>query len=107
VMIDETVRRRAIQSEYNRVHGITPETIKKRIYDLEYQIAEADYLDFGIAAEEEEVYGDESEIEKTIEKLNKEMKAAAKSLEFERAAKLRDKIRSLRQKELQMGGSFA
>jgi excinuclease ABC subunit B len=107
VMIDETVRRRAIQSEYNWVHGITPETIKKRIYDLEYQIAEADYLDFGIAAEEEEVYGDESEIEKTIEKLEKEMKAAAKALEFERAAKLRDKIRALRQKELQVGGSFA
>ncbi|MFB3071265.1 MAG: helicase-related protein, partial [Nitrospirales bacterium] len=106
VMIDETVRRRAIQSEYNQIHGITPETIKKRIYDLDYQIAEADYLDFGIAAEEEEVYGDESEMEKTIEKLDKEMKAAAKALEFERAAKLRDKIRALRQKELQMGGTL-
>ncbi len=106
VTIDETARRRAIQAEYNTLHGITPETIKKRIYDLEYQIAEADYLDLGVAAEEEEVYGDESKMEKTIEKLEKEMKAAAKSLEFERAAKLRDKIRALRQKELQMGGSL-
>ena len=52
------------------------------------------------------MYGDESEMEKTIEKLDKEMKAAAKALEFERAAKLRDKIRALRQKELQMGGTL-
>jgi excinuclease ABC subunit B len=106
VTIDETARRRAIQAEYNTVHGITPETIKKRIHDLEYQIAEADYLDLGIAAEEEAVYGDESEIEKTIEKLEKEMKIAAKALEFERAAKLRDNIRALRQKELQLGGTL-
>lgn len=106
VTIDETARRRAIQAEYNTVHGITPETIKKRIHNLEYQIAEADYLDLGMVAEEEVVYHDESEIEKTIVKLDKEMKAAAKALEFERAAKLRDKIRALRQKELQMGGTL-
>jgi len=105
VTIDETARRRAIQAEYNALHGITPETIKKRIHDLEYQIAEADYLDLGIAAEEGAVYHDESEIEKTIEKLNKDMKVAAKALEFEKAAKLRDRIRALRQKELQVGGS--
>ena len=106
VTIDETCRRRAIQAEYNTIHGITPETIKKRIHDLEYQIAEADYLDLGVAAEEEAVYSDESEIEKTIEALNKEMKVAAKALEFELAAKLRDKIRALRQKELQLGGTL-
>ena len=63
VTIDETARRRAIQSEYNVVHGITPETIKKRIHDLEHQIAEADYLDWGIAAEDEESYGDEAKLE--------------------------------------------
>ncbi|MDT7040896.1 excinuclease ABC subunit UvrB [Candidatus Nitronereus thalassa] len=105
--IDETARRRTIQAEYNAVHGITPATIKKRIHDLEYQIAEADYLDLGVAAEKEVVYGDESEIEKTIEALNKEMKVAAKALEFERAAKLRDKIRGLRQQELQLGGTLS
>jgi len=106
VTIDETNRRRAIQSQYNAEHGITPETIKKRIHDLEYQIAEADYLELDVAAEDEAAYGDDSEIEKTIEKLDKEMKAAAKALEFERAAKLRDKIRALRQKELQLGGTL-
>ena len=106
VTIDETARRRTLQAEYNAAHGITPETIKKRIHDLEYQIAEADYLNLGLAAEEEVIYGDESEMEKTIEGLEQEMKTAAKALEFERAAKLRDKIRALRQKELQVGGSL-
>ena len=107
VTIDETARRRAIQSEYNTVHGITPETIKKRIHDLEYEIAEADYLDLSIAAEDKELYGDESAMEKTIERLDKEMKSAAKALEFERAAKLRDRIRAIRQKELEVGGALS
>jgi len=104
--IDETVRRRTLQSEYNVANGITPETIKKRIFDLEYQIAEADYLELSLVVEEEELYGYGSEIEKNIEKLEKEMKIAAKALEFERAAKLRDRIRALRQRELQVGGSL-
>ena len=105
IAIDETVSRRNIQSDYNVVNGITPETIKKRIFDLERQIAESDYLELGLVAEEI-IYGCESEIEKSIEKLEKEMKAAAKALDFERAAKLRDRIRALRQRELQVGGSL-
>jgi len=102
--MEETARRRTIQKDYNAANGITPETIKKRIHDLEYQIAEADYVNFGVAAEEEERYQSEEEIEKVIEGLEKEMKAAAKELEFERAARLRDKIRTLRQKELEVRG---
>ena len=104
--IDETARRRTLQSDYNFANGITPETIKKRIFDLECQIAEADYLELSLVVEEEETYGYESEIEKNIEKLDEEMKAAAKALEFERAAKLRDRIRALRQRELKVGGSL-
>jgi excinuclease ABC subunit B len=104
IALEETARRRKIQEDYNAVNGITPETIKKRIHDLEYQIAEADYVNVGVAAEEEERYQSEEEIEKVIEKLEKEMKAAAKELEFERAAQLRDKIRTLRQKELEVSG---
>jgi excinuclease ABC subunit B len=103
VAIDETVRRRTIQAAYNEAHGITPETIKKRIHDLEYQIAEADYVELELAAEEEASYATEGGIDKTIEVLEKQMKAAAKNLEFEQAAKLRDTIRRLRQKELQVG----
>ena len=102
--IEETARRRQIQADYNNERGITPETIRKRIHDLAYQIAEADYLEVNIAAEEEAVYAVDAE--KTIASLEREMKAAAKMLEFERAAKLRDRIRALRQQELQFGESI-
>ena len=103
IALEETARRRKIQKDYNSTNGITPATIKKRIHELEYQMAEADYVNVGVAAEEEERYQSEEEIENVIERLEKEMKAAAKELEFERAARLRDKIRTLRQKELEVG----
>lgn len=105
VTMEETARRRQIQSSYNREHGITPETIRKRIHALDYHIAEADYCNVEIAAEEETVYTTEADRERTIASLEQEMKAAAKALEFERAAQLRDRIRAMRQTELQMGGS--
>jgi excinuclease ABC subunit B len=101
--LEETGRRRSIQLAYNKEHGITPETIKKRIHDFEYQLAEADYVELSVAAETEEVYASEGDFEKRIAALEKEMKAAAKALEFERAAKLRDALRVLRQKLLQVG----
>ena len=82
------------------MHGITPETIKKRIHDLDYHLAENDYVEVSIAAEEEAVYATEADVEKTVASLEQEMKSAAKMLEFERAAKLRDRIRALRQQEL-------
>ena len=88
---------------YNDQHGITPETVKKRIHDLEYDLAEADYLELSEAAEDEAVYEAEGDLEKRITALEKEMKAAAKDLEFERAAKLRDTIKVLRQKILKVG----
>lgn len=103
--MDETERRRQRQAEYNREYGITPETIKKRIHDLAYHVAQADYVDVGIAAEDEAVYETEADREKTIVALEKELKAAAKALKFERAAILRDRIRALRHKELKLGGS--
>ena len=101
--LEETGRRRTIQLAYNEAHGITPQTIKKRIHDLDYQLAEADYVELSQAAEAEERYEVHGDLEKRILVLEKEMKAAAKDLEFERAAKLRDAIRVLRQKVLQVG----
>ena len=63
-------------------------------------------FEVSIAAEEEAVYATEADVEKTIAALEQEMKAAAKTLEFERAAKLRDRIRALRQQELLFGESI-
>jgi excinuclease ABC subunit B len=101
--LEETGRRRTIQLAHNKEHGITPETIKKRIHDLEYQLAEADYVELSVAAEAEGVYESEGDLEKRMVALEKEMKSAAKDLEFERAAKLRDTVRLLRQKLLKVG----
>ncbi len=94
--IEETERRRRKQIEYNTVHGITPQSIKKHIHDVLESIYERDYFTVPIAEESEEVY-EPDELEKLIERLQKEMKEAADLLEFERAASIRDRIRRLKQ----------
>lgn len=94
--IDETGRRRKIQEEYNRQHGITPTTIQKNIgqtFDFVYE-NQKDTL--SKVAEAVAEYGSPDKLEKMIAQLEKEMKAAAKDLEFEKAAHLRDRIRDLR-----------
>src|SRR5213593_3301802 len=100
--IEETARRRRIQGDYNQAHGITPESVKKGIPELEYRMAEADYLSLDLAAEPEATYDRTGGVDQTIQRLEEEMKAAAKVLEFERAAELRDRIRTLRLKELEV-----
>lgn len=94
--IEETNRRRGIQAEYNRVHGITPVGITKGIPSLEYAVADMDYVRLDLAAESVEPYGSSESTDQLIERLESEMKAAAKELAFERAAELRNQIRSLR-----------
>ena len=101
--IDETARRRTIQAAYNAQHGITPESIQKNIGTLEYQMAEADYLTIPVAAEAQDAYERPQALEATIRHLEEEMKAAAKLLEFEKAAQLRDRIKALKLKELEVG----
>jgi len=98
--IEETNRRRKIQAEYNRVHGITPVGITKSIPSLEYAVADMDYVRLDLAAESLEQYGSSESTDQLIERLESDMKAAAKELAFERAAELRNHIRSLRLRAL-------
>ncbi len=92
--IDETERRRAIQISYNAEHGITPKTIKKAVHEL---------IEIGISKAKEEKLAETPKKKLTSEEksslaaeLTKQMKEAAKQLDFERAAYLRDKIAALR-----------
>jgi len=93
--MDETTRRRRIQEEYNRKEGITPTTIKSGIKDILSTIYEADYYTVPLAAEETEDYVPPEEIPRLVKSLKKEMERAARKLEFEKAAELRDRIREL------------
>ena len=94
--IEETNRRREIQAEYNRAHGITPVGITKSIPSLEYAVADMDYVRLDLAAESIEQYRSSESMDQLIERLESDMKAAAKELAFERAAELRNHIRLLR-----------
>jgi excinuclease ABC subunit B len=98
----ETDRRRKIQDEYNKVHQITPQTVKKAVRNILASIYEADYFTVPAVSDVEEGYLSLKEIPRMIEKLRKEMKEAAGRLEFERAAELRDKIHRLEEMELKM-----
>ncbi len=93
--IDETNRRRTLQQHYNRRHGITPVSIQKGIQDILSSVYEKDYLTVPLAAEESAPYLLPQDIPRHVSRLKKEMQAAAKKLEFERAAELRDQIKSL------------
>ena len=98
--IDETNRRRKLQKEYNHKHGITPESIKKSVQDIVGSIFESDYFTVSVAAEDGQEYVSKGDISKQVKKLQKEMKKAAKDLEFERAAELRDEIIKLETMEI-------
>jgi excinuclease ABC subunit B len=101
--IAETARRRTIQEEHNLENGITPETVKKSLRTILESIEEKDYLDFPLAAEEQEEYLSPKELAKLVRDLRKDMLAAAKELDFETAAALRDRIRKLETKSLEFG----
>jgi excinuclease ABC subunit B len=93
--IEETNRRRSLQKTYNRRHHITPETIRSKIKDVLSSVYEQDYVTIPKAAEDQAPYLAVETTPATINRLKKEMHAAAKKLDFERAAHLRDQIRSL------------
>ncbi|MCC3869487.1 excinuclease ABC subunit UvrB [Terrisporobacter mayombei] len=92
--IEETKRRREIQSQYNEENGIIPKTIVKEVRNSIETLKPADEeVVFGIAESE-----DEYEVQNNIETLQKEMMEAAQNLQFERAAQLRDKIKELEER---------
>ena len=92
--ITETARRREIQMAYNQSHGITPQTIVKKVSDI-IEITPKEKSAAGKAAKGSAKRLTKAERQRMIEQLTKEMKAAAKLLEFEHAAFLRDKIKQL------------
>ncbi|MCY6483302.1 excinuclease ABC subunit UvrB [Clostridium aestuarii] len=94
--IKETNRRRKIQIEYNQKHGITPKTVVKDIREVIQNKVAEDAEEYVINKSSKKLGKDE--IHKLINKFEKEMKQAAKDLQFERAAELRDKILNLREK---------
>src|SRR5207247_1606764 len=99
--IGETNRRRAAQEEYNRTHGITPQTIKKAIAEPLAAVCEADYLTVPAAEEEDELAAlAPAELAQRVAALRQEMREAAKQLEFERAAEIRDRIKTLEARAL-------
>ncbi|HFQ80118.1 MAG TPA: excinuclease ABC subunit UvrB [Desulfobacterales bacterium] len=100
--IEETARRRLIQAAYNQRHGITPATIKSKIKDIAATIYEQDYPELpAMAAEEEGTYTNLADLRREIKELEGEMRQAAAELAFEEAAGLRDRIKKLRELELQ------
>ncbi len=103
VAMHETKRRRELQEAYNREHGITPQTIKKNIQDILTSVEEQDYFTVPteLADIEEEVPLDS--LPKKIAELRKEMKAAAEKLDFETAARKRDRIKELEALALSVG----
>jgi len=99
----ETDRRREIQQAFNEEHGITPRTITKRITSLRESIWDKDYVTVpaeGSAAEREGIPA--HELPRLIDALRREMREAAKGLEFERAAELRDRIQALEGERLRL-----
>jgi excinuclease ABC subunit B len=101
--IDETGRRRTIQEAYNREHGITPASIVKAIDEVLASVYERDYVTVG--ADDGDGFRTHAELEAHVSQLQAQMKAAAANLEFEKAAKLRDRIKHLRTRELGLAGA--
>ncbi len=120
--IDETARRRKIQEEYNKAHGITPQTVKKKIRESLLDIygesttpapqpagrGRGSGVGKSKVASPENVYRvategmDPKKLEKEVEKLRKKMKKHAESLEFEEAAKIRDEVKRLQMVQLSL-----
>jgi excinuclease ABC subunit B len=109
--IGETDRRRAKQVEYNLLHGITPESVKRNLDDVMGEALAREFISVPRekAAEEPMLYLDDKGFEKEIAKLDKRMKELASQMKFEEAAELRDRIMRVRRERFTdvLGGIIA
>ena len=97
--MEETSRRRTIQEAYNREHGIEPASIVKQVNSPLVRMASLDYYDAAASISRPDL-PDGPSLSRRIAELEKEMKAAAKELDFERAAQIRDELRGLRELQI-------
>ena len=102
--IAETERRRALQTTYNEEHGITPASIVKDIDDVLSSVYERDYVAIPLAREDAAAFRSQAELDAHLAQLEREMRAAAENLDFEKAAALRDRIKTLKSRELGLAG---
>ena len=98
--IQETERRRELQRAYNEAHGITPESIKSSIRELLQTVYERDYYTVPVEEVTAETFESPAALQARIGELEARMKEAAKRLDFEQAAELRDRLKSLRKQQL-------
>jgi excinuclease ABC subunit B len=103
--IAETERRRTRQAAYNEEHGITPESVVREIDDVMSSVYERDYGASPSPRESREMFRTQAELDAEIARVEHEMKAAAANLDFERAASLRDSLKTLRSRELGFGST--
>ena len=102
--MDETGRRRKLQQDFNKKNSITPQSIKKRIDEVLTSVYERDYFDYLKISEAKDIYLSPEKRKKEMEKLEKLMKEAVRNLEFEKAAALRDELKKLKKRELELVG---
>ena len=100
--VQETERRKKVQREYNEVHGITPASVKKNIQNSLYSPEGSDYFEVKPLNQRVDFNISEKDVPKEISKIEKLMKKAAKALEFEKAAELRDRLTQLKKKQLEL-----
>jgi excinuclease ABC subunit B len=105
--IDETGRRREVQEAYNQAHGITPQTIRKAIEAPLLEACEADYVTLDGAEAVDDAPADPAALVRLIAELRRQMRAAARELDFEGAAALRDRVQSLQGRLLGLGADAA
>jgi excinuclease ABC subunit B len=99
----ETARRRGLQQAYNEAHAITPQSISKRIDEVLTSVYERDYLDFTRLGEDKDIPLSPQKRRQRLDELERLMRDAARNLEFEKAARLRDELDKLKKRELELG----